>query len=46
MLFFDPTTRTFVPVQPASAPLFSVANHTLTIVIDGTSVPRISQLLG
>ena len=46
MLFFDTTTQTWVPVQSASVPVFSAANHTLTIVIDGASVPSILQLNG
>ena len=46
MLFFDTTMQTWVPVQSASVPVFSAANHTLTIVIDGASVPTLLQLNG
>ena len=46
LLFFDPGTQTWVPVQSASPPVFSAANHTLTIVLDETSVPRMLQLNG
>jgi len=46
LLFFDATTATFVPVQSASAPVFSAADHTLTITINGASVPTIAQLKG
>ena len=44
LLFFDTATQTWVPIQSASAPIFSAANHTLTIVINGASVPSIVQL--
>ena len=30
--------------QPRMRPIFSAANHTLTIVINGASVPSILQL--
>jgi hypothetical protein len=44
MLFFDVATQTWVPIQSSGAPVFSAANHTLTIVISGASVPSILQL--
>ena len=46
MLFFDTTTQTFVPVQSASAPVYSIAHHTLTIILNGASVPPLSRLNG
>jgi len=46
MMFFDTVTQTWLPVQSATPPVFSAANHTLTIVIDATSFPTIQQLNG
>ena len=50
LLYFDPQAQSYVPVHPstlAANPLsVDVANHTVTIVFDHSSVPSITDLVG